>query len=262
MNYEKFQISNLYTEANVHPKHKGIRRGGSCPHNNGMYRTIWRATLGGLLGLALSGPSGHAAAEPSLRFPTLPSSTPLAFQQTLTGMLPGKTKEQRYTLSFVGNKPRLAVRVRSCPGPSLKGGAAAACKESFGKPVVSYEGSLRPHPYGVELWLSTQATVEGFPSEMTLTCLRTVVGVLPAGASLLSGDACKGDGPPPRWQPGTTQDVGLWQCQLHEEHGGPWSGYGTLGPLSFAAGAGVEWVFVNNDCAGQEGAFRQISPGL
>ena len=66
---------------------------------------------------------------------------------------------------------------------------------------------------------------------------------------------------PPRWQPGTTQDVGLWQCQLHEEHGGPWSGYGTLGPLSFAGGAGVEWVFVNNDCAGQEGAFRQISPG-
>ena len=35
-----------------------------------------------------------------------------------------------------------------------------------------------------------------------------------------------------------------------------WNGYQVLGPLAFASGSGVEWLYINNDCAGQEGAFR------
>ena len=219
-----------------------------------------------LLGLAMLAlvsfdPGSVQAGEGAAGFPSLPSTTALSFQQTLTGLLPGKGKELRWTLSFVGKQPRLLVRTRSCPGPSLKSAAVTPpCKESFGKPLVSYEGKLTQRPYGVEMWLSSESPADGFPSEMTLTCLRTVVGVLPVGAALLHGDACKGDGPPPRWQPTGTKDVGLWLCRLHDEQGGPWNGYGTVGPLAFAQGPGVEWIFVNNDCAGQEGAFRAL-PG-
>jgi hypothetical protein len=228
-----------------------------------MYRKSVALLARGVLvwaGLAGLGPLGFSATTGSPSFPPLPASAPLVFQQTLTGLLPAQARELRWTLRFSAGQPRLSVQERACPGPSLKGGAAPVCKAAFGAAKASYQGKLSQRPYGVELWLSTTDSVEGFPSELTLTCLRTVVAVLPAGASLLSGDACKGDGPPPRWQPGKGQDVGLWHCQSHDENGRPWSGYGSLGPLSFGDGAGVEWVFVNNDCAGQEGAYRLLSP--
>lgn len=258
---KKESIKYVFVEGKSAPLGLGISAVGQSPHNGGMNGKTLRAGWAGLLGLGLLGQA--AAAPPAIGpvAPSLPSGAPLVFWQTLTGMLPGKTKQQRFTLRFDGGQPRLTVQARTCPGPSLKGGPTPVCTQALGKPLVSYAGKLRPRLYGVEIWLSTEAVVEGFPAEMTLTCLRSVVGVLPAGASLQSGDACAGDGPPPRWLPGKTQDVGLWLCHLHDEPGAPWTGYGSLGPLAFAAGGGVEWVYVNNDCAGQEGAFRLPAAG-
>ena len=226
-----------------------------------MKRTNTRLGGLGILALVLVGPGPVQAGDRGPEFPSLPSATALSFYQKLTGIMPGARKDLRWTLRFVNGQPRLSVQTRNCPGSSQEQGAAVpSCKEPFGKPVVSYEGKLIQRPYGVELRLSREAPAEDYPSGMNLTCLRTVVGVLPPGASLGMGDACKGDGPPPRWQPGATKDVGLWLCRLHDEQGGPWNGYGTVGPLAFAQGPGVEWIFVNNDCAGQEGAYRAL-PG-
>lgn len=232
-----------------------------APDNNGMSRWIVFSVVVGLTGSALGRAAAPALPPGGLEIPSLPSAPPLVFQQTLTGMLPGKTAQRRWTLRFSGASPRLDVQQRTCPGPSLKGGTAAVCKEAFGKPLLSYQGRLTPRPYGVELWLASEQHIDGFPSEMTLTCLRTLVGVLPAGARLLSGDACSGDGPPPRWLPSQTEEKGVWHCHLHDEPGSPWIGSGSVGPLTFAKGAGIEWVYVNNDCAGQEGAFRLLSSG-
>lgn len=197
-------------------------------------------------------------AEPERAFPTLPSPAPLHFQQKLTGMVPAKTRELNWILSFSGKTVRLAATMRSCAG-SLHRSDPLPCREPYAK-VVSYAGTWQARSYGMELWLEARPAAENFPSEMTLLCLRTVVGVLPAGASLLPGDACDGSSPPPRWQPGQTRDVALWHCSIQDDPAKPWSGYGNVGPFAFAGGAGVEWTYVNHDCAGQEGTFRFPSP--
>lgn len=194
------------------------------------------------------------SADPGLGFPALPSSAPLHFQQKLAGMVPTKTRELRWALSFAGKTARLSATLRSC-ALSLSRSDPPPCRESYAK-GVSYSGTWTVRPYGMEVWLESRPPAEGFPGEMTLLCLKTVVGVLPAGASLLPGDACDGSSPPPRWQPGQTKDVPLWYCSIQDDSAKPWSGYGSIGPFAFAGGAGVEWVYINNDCAGQEGAFR------
>lgn len=206
------------------------------------------------------GTNPNDIALPSL--PTLISGTPLRFVQRLTGMLPGQSTEVHWELRMAGSAPRLQARKLMCP-PSVRGGGGrmAPCPDSAQTAAVSYRGRVVPRPYGVDIWFDAQQPVDGFPGEMTLQCLRTVVGVLPAGAFLQHGDACNG-GTPPRWQPGApSKDVALWLCTIRDEGAQPWSGYGTVGPLAFAAGAGVEWIYVNNDCAGQEGAFRFPLPG-
>ena len=205
-------------------------------------------TVGGLLG------TRPVRAESSLAFPALPSPVPLHFQQKLTGMVPTKTRELHWMLSFAGKTARLTATMRSC-ALSLERSDPLPCREAFAK-AIAYSGTWQVRPYGMEVWLESQPTPEGFPSDMRLLCLKTVMGVLPAGAKLLPGDACEGSSPSPRWQPGQTRDVALWLCSIQEDPAKPWSGYGNVGPFAFAGGAGIEWIYINNDCAGQEGAFR------
>lgn len=213
--------------------------------------------LGVLLGGTLLCLSRSGAGEPALSFPRLGEGTTLSFRQKLTGALPSPGKELKWTLSIRGKRVQLVAQQRSCKAPPLKGGAVAGpCSQPFGPPLVAYAGRMEPRPYGVDLWVSSDKPADGFPSELSLHCLRSVIGVLPTGAMLQPGDACKGDGPPPRWQPATTRDVAVWHCAVRDESNGPWNGYQVVGPLVFAAEPGVEWVYVNNDCAGQEGAFR------
>lgn len=222
------------------------------------HRALFAVLISGSLSLL----ERSSASQPAPSFPPLTDGTTLNYRQKLTGLLPSPGRELRWSLSVRGKTVQLDARVRSCPPPPLgKGGPAQPCTQAFGKPLVSYRGRLDRRPYGLDLWVSTEQPSEGFPSELTLHCLRSVIGVLPAGASLLPGDACKGDGPPPRWQPATPRDVAVWHCAVKDESGGPWNGYQVVGPLVFAAGAGVEWIYVNNDCAGQEGAFRLPSEG-
>ena len=160
-----------------------------------------------------------SASQPVPSFPPLVDGTTLSYRQKLTGALPSPGRELRWTLSVRGKTVQLDARVHaSCRRHRLpKGGPAQPCTQAFGKPAVSYRGRLDRRPYGLELWLSTEQPSDGFPSELTLHCLRSVIGVLPAGASLLPGDACKGDGPPPRWQPATPRDVGVWHCAVKDE---------------------------------------------
>lgn len=223
---------------------------------------IWRMKLSALaLPLVVGGllPGMRAAsAESGLSFPALPSPVPLSFQQKLAGMVPTKTRELRWVLSFADKTARLSATLRSCP-LALRRAELPPCREPAAQ-AVAYVGKWQARPYGMEVWLESSAAPEGFPSELSLLCLRTVVGVLPAGASLLPGDACDGSSPPPRWQPGQTKDVALWHCAIQSDDARPWSGYGNIGPFAFAGGAGVEWLYVNNDCAGQEGAFRFPAP--
>lgn len=208
------------------------------------------------LSLAVEGFVGipPVRADSSLGFPALPSPVPLHFRQMLAGMVPTKTRELRWMLSFAGKTARLTATMRSCP-ISMQPGDPPPCREPYAK-GISYSGTWQARPYGMEVWLEAQPAPDKFPAEMRLICLKTVVGVLPAGARLLPGDACDGSSPPPRWQPGQTKDVALWHCSIQEDSAKPWSGYGNVGPFAFAGGAGVEWIYINNDCAGQEGAFR------
>lgn len=175
-------------------------------------------------------------------FPPVPSAGPLRFQQRLAGMLP-KPLTVRWELRFQGS----AVTLRA-----QRSGRASD------EPAVSvaYQGTWRRDPRGLELHLMTEEPREPFPQELNLRCLRAVLDVLPGHAELRSGDACNGDGPPPRWEPARTRDVPTWLCALDDEGARPWNGFEQHGPLAFAAGAGLEWLYVNNDCSGQEGAFR------
>jgi hypothetical protein len=198
------------------------------------------------------------ASEPGPSFPKLTEGVTLSYRQKLTGMLPSPGRELRWSLSLRKKTVKLSATARTCPSPRLGKGAPAdpPCTGPFAAGSVAYEGRIEARPYGIDIWVSSEKPAEGFPAELSLHCLRAVIGVLPVGATLQSGDACKGDGPPPRWQPATTQDVGVWHCAVRDEQSAPWNGYQVVGPLVFAAGAGLEWIYVNNDCAGQEGAFR------
>lgn len=187
--------------------------------------------------------TGGAAPE----FPPLPG--PLRFQQQLKGMLPGGVLKVRWALRFQGPAVTLEV-VKS----TQRGGAAAE------RAAVTYKGTWARDHRGVTMFVSHEQDSGDFPRELTLRCLRAVLDVLPAEADLISGDACKGDGPPPRWSPLRPNDVAVWHCLVDEESNRPWNGYQQHGPLAFAAGAGLEWLYVNNDCAGQEGAFRRLPP--
>ncbi len=214
--------------------------------------------------------SSSRGGETALPFPALPSSTTLHFQQRLSGILP-VSRQVRWELRWAQKTARLSVSTRTCP--KLAQDQATGNGPCRGAPsaTISYTGRWIPHPYGIELWLekdrtptkpSRVATIndeeasESFPENLGLHCLRTVVGVLPSESTLLSGDACGGQGQRPRWQPAQTTDVALWMCRLNEEASFSWNGYQVLGPLAFASGSGVEWLYINNDCAGQEGAFR------
>lgn len=214
-------------------------------------------TCAGLLAL-----TGSSTGQPGPSFPKLSDGATLSYRQKLTGMLPSPGRELRWSLSLRGKTVQLTARSRTCPSPRIgkTGPADPPCTGPFGPAAVSYAGRIDQRPYGVDIWVQSEKPVDGFPSELSLHCLRSVIGVLPVGATLQSGDACKGDGPPPRWLPATTQDIAVWHCSVRDETHGPWNGYQVVGPLVFAAGAGVEWLYVNNDCAGQEGAFRLPGP--
>lgn len=185
--------------------------------------------------------AGCAAPRQGGIFPPLPPPGPLRFQQQLAGRLPGHPTTVRWELRFRGAQITLTATRLRASDPATR---------------VTYQGTWTRDHRGLAIRGSTEQQDTGFPQEIALSCLRTVLAVLPSGADLIEGDACKGDGPPPRWAPAQARDLAVWHCHVDDEPASPWNGFERHGPLSFAAGAGIEWLFVNNDCSGQEGAYR------
>lgn len=202
-------------------------------------RTVGAVAL--LLGaVSLTGRAGAGDVE----FPPVPSPAELHFQQLLTGKLPGQPTRVRWDLRLLpGGAARLKLTTRTGDAPAHG---------------ATYAGKWTRDHRGLELFVESSHSEEDLPHELSLSCLRAVLDVLPAGADLVPGDACKGDGPRPYFRPSRAQPVAVWHCSVVGETVGPWNGYQQRGPLSFAArpAAGIEWLYVNHDCAGQEGAYR------
>jgi len=167
----------------------------------------------------------------------------------LTGLISHDSAVETFTLQRVGDRALLTVEsVRAeSDGEKIGGWAKLSLVQYLG--TATTDGDV------------TTIKVSNKPLSLDFTCKKEKVDV--AAATAVRGRdpkwAGKECGDPGRWEPGATSKVEILHCA-------PTPAPSDDGPdepaatdhLGFAAGPGVEWLYVNDDCVIQGGGWRKV----
>lgn len=167
----------------------------------------------------------------------------------LTGLISHDSTVETFTLQRVGDRALLTVE-------SVR---AENAGDKIGKWVklslVQYLGTATTDGDVITIKVSNK------PLSQDLTCKKEKVDV--AAATAVRGRdptwAGKECGDPGRWEPAATSKVEVLHCvpTPAPSDDGPDEPAAT-DHLGFAAGQGVEWLYVNDDCVIQGGGWRKV----
>jgi hypothetical protein len=207
----------------------------------------WRACLTFAL-VACGGAETKTTNAPTAATPLAAPERHLRFRRTSTGMVQGTSTRQTCALDLDARGSILrCVREEGASSTVAKIDSLAW----RGVDDVSYSSTERLDASSGAVSLERV----GGAAELVLRCNEAKVRALSADATFVHGDACgNGDGPKPRWDPAATTSVAV----LHCESGAKEDDGEHEGSYDFADGAGLEWIFENSDCSGQEGALRAM----
>jgi hypothetical protein len=201
------------------------------------------------LGLGLGLGCGGAAKTHAPATATPAPARTLRFRRTTTGMIRATTTRETWTLELDA-RGTILRGVLERGAPSTIASLDAVAWETMGE--VSYTAPNRIDAAKANVQVRLEKV--GGDDALVLLCTTESLRVRVAGASLVHGDACGGDGPKPHWEPATTKTVEVLHCALPAAvTDDPESG---ARPFDFAEEPGVEWVYENSDCSAQEGSLR------
>jgi len=169
----------------------------------------------------------------------------------LTGLISHDSTVETFTLQRVGDDALLTVESVRAENSGDKIGKWSKLS------LVQYLGTATTDGDVTTIKVSNK------PLSQDLTCKKEKVDVAAATAVRArdpkwAGQEC---GDPGRWEPAATSKVEVLHCvpTPAPSDDGPDEPAAT-DHLAFAPGAGVEWLYVNDDCVIQGGGWRKIGP--
>ena len=189
-----------------------------------------------------------------------PGARTQIFRRTHGGDLPYEGTRETWVLAHDGARTSVHVRFEHTPGSLALDGSersAALWQAAAGARWTGRTGEGGVTELVLVASAGTPPWGEAVPPVLTMRCTTKRLRALAGTAAFVPGDACGNGGPSPTWRPAGTTAVRVEACRFDERPDDEWAG-----EMAFAEGAGVEWVFVNDDCAGQEGAYRRRVPDL
>lgn len=189
-----------------------------------------------------------AAADEDAPAPPLPDGE-YVFRTFSTGAIVARHQLATYRLRRTGTRATLTIekqtaQARGMPGEITLWPPPAA--------PVSYSGTAVQRGALLELSLARDT------ASLRLHCRRVQEPVAAADAARTPSDVAgtEGCGDEGTWSPPALTPVDALACMDAGEPGRP--SHDTDGRLVFAAPPGIEWLYVNDDCAMQGGGLRRI----
>jgi hypothetical protein len=191
------------------------------------------------------GPARPASAPPAERA-TASAPEELVFRETSVGKIV-QPRRTTWTLALSVSSAQLDRTNESAPA-TIATTTAYAWKAGM---TARWDGKLTKAAGRLELELARfcQSEPDCTP-RLVLSCAWEMVDVRGADAGFVDGDACEGDGPPPRETNIATTKVKLLRCRRQGE--------ADERTLDFGPTPGVERYDQNDDCAGQFHTLRRM----